>query len=218
MRAAPRLSVAALLVALAGSGAGVQLECPPPVGPGGGGAHGAQARPQRLARTEARSRLQTATHAGSRSWRPCGSAFAGKRSALPPHRLLLALRGGAGSDADSDVFLEVYPEPRAESGGGAGQRRQSPARSPARSPAKSPRTAPGTQGGPPCALGKRRHLPTEKWVDYPQEGLGGGHDYAGEGAVPAAPRVPQPANACAAAPPALHPWAQAPRPLLASAR
>ena len=46
----------------------------------------------------------------------------------------------------------------------------------AKNSAKSPRTA----------LGKRRHRPTEKWVDYPEERALGGQDYAGEGAAPAA--------------------------------
>jgi len=97
---------------------------------------------------------------------------------LPACRLASGLRGGCSGAWDSDEVLELLPQPRSmkskgpaadshSHGAQPGGAWASPAKSPAKSLAKSP------------SKEKRRHLPPEKWVDYPEDDIGGGQDYQG---------------------------------------
>ena len=107
-----------------------------------------------------------------------GGCLPAPRCPLPACRLASGLRGGCSGAWDSDEVLELLPQPRSmkskgptahshSRGAQPGGAWASPAKSPAKSPVKSP------------SKEKRRHLPPEKWVDYPEDDIGGGQDYQG---------------------------------------
>ena len=114
----------------------------------------------------------------------------------------LVLRGGGFSgDGDSDEVLEILPQPRSMKRkgivGAQGPGRPSCAPRPAWVRARTGGSATSPTKSP--SKEKRRHLPLEKWVDYPEDG--GGQDYQGN---PVFMFLDHHGNVCAMLPVASH--------------